>query len=138
MDIPGGRYKNQIDYILIKKRWLRCVTNSRAYPGPDCGTDHNLVGATIRLRIKKQGLRSIGMKINLSALDDPLLREAYNVEVNNRFEELRLLEEERPPEHLYPEVKVTVKDAAERVLGRAPRRKNRPWITEDTLQLMDR
>ena len=48
---PGGGHRNQIDYILIKKRCMKCVTNVRAYPGPDCGSDHNMVSAIIKLRI---------------------------------------------------------------------------------------
>jgi len=50
---PGGKHRNQIDYLLIRRRWLRSVMNSRAYPGADCGSDHNLVCATVRLRIKR-------------------------------------------------------------------------------------
>lgn len=134
---PGNRYRNQIDFILINKRWLKCVTNSRAYPGPDCMSDHNLVGVTLRLKIKKQKQQTNYVKLNLCALEDPILKDAYNVEVNNRFEALRLLEEDKPPEQMFQALKTVVKNSAESVLGRAPRRRNRPWISEETLQLMD-
>ena len=135
---PGGRCRNQIDFILIKKRWLRCVTNSRAYPGADCGSDHNLVAATLKLRIRRPKALSVGVRLNPRALDDPLLQEVYNVEVNNRFEELRLLEDDKPPEEMFKKVKDTVTATAESILGKAPRRSKQPWISEETQQLMDR
>ncbi|XP_037803620.1 craniofacial development protein 2-like [Penaeus monodon] len=38
---PGSDFKNQIDYIAIKKRYRSAIKNSKAYPGADCGSDHN-------------------------------------------------------------------------------------------------
>ena len=37
---PRGSYRNQIDYLLIRKRWRNSVLNAHTYPGADCGTDH--------------------------------------------------------------------------------------------------
>ncbi|CAH1258964.1 Hypp2118 [Branchiostoma lanceolatum] len=81
---PGGRYRNQIDYILINRRWSKCVTNSRSYPGLDCGSDHNAVIATLKLRIKRNSQRNRRNQLNLAALEIPAVREKYNIEVNNR------------------------------------------------------
>ena len=38
---PDGKTRNQIDYILVKRRFLKCVINSRAFPGADCGSDQS-------------------------------------------------------------------------------------------------
>ena len=50
--MPGeiGRY--QLDYILVKHRYRNSVKNSRAYPGADANTDHNLVAANLELKLK--------------------------------------------------------------------------------------
>ena len=50
---PGGRYKNQIDYITINKRFRNAVTQVKTYPGADCNTDHSPVVAEIKIRLKK-------------------------------------------------------------------------------------
>ena len=71
---PGGGYRNQIDFILVKNRWKTCVENSRAYPGPDCESDHNLVGAVIRLKIKKNEFKSRRVRLNLDALRTPMVK----------------------------------------------------------------
>ena len=110
---PGDRCRNQIDYILIRKRWLKCVTNSRAYPGADCGSDHNLVSATVKLRIKRDRARTNKIRLNLTELDKPTTKEAYNIQINNKFETLRLLEEERTPGELYLTVREAMMNTAE-------------------------
>ena len=134
---PGDRYRNQVDYILIKRRWLRCVTNSRAYPGADCGSDHNLVSVMVRLRIRRERPRIKRLRLNLRALDNPAMKVAYNIAVNNKFEALRMLEE-RTPDELYIALKEVVKTTAKEILGREPKRPNRRWISDETLMLMDR
>ena len=135
---PGGRCRNQIDYILIRRRWLWCVTNSRAYPGTYCRSDYNLVGATVKLRIRRERSRTRRIRLNLAALDDPATRVAYNVEINNQFEAIGMLEGERPPEEMFTALKKVIKTIAEEVLGREPKRTNQRWISDKILQLMDR
>ena len=38
---PGDIYRNQIDFILINKRFRNAVKQARTYPGADVGSDHN-------------------------------------------------------------------------------------------------
>lgn len=49
---PGRQYKNQIDYILllVQARWISSINNLKTLPGLDCGSDHNLLLAKIRIR----------------------------------------------------------------------------------------
>jgi len=37
-----GKHRNQIDYILINKRWKSTTRDVRTKPGADCGTDYEL------------------------------------------------------------------------------------------------
>jgi exonuclease III len=50
---PDGIHKNQIDYILINKRWKSTIRDVRTKPGADCGTDHELLVATLQMKLKK-------------------------------------------------------------------------------------
>ena len=50
---PGDTGRFQLDYILVKHRYRNSVKNSRAYPGADANSDHNLVMAKIELKLKK-------------------------------------------------------------------------------------
>ncbi|XP_031765000.1 craniofacial development protein 2-like [Galleria mellonella] len=49
---PGDRYRNQIDYIIINERWRSSITNVRTFPSSDCGSDHQLLVANLRLCLK--------------------------------------------------------------------------------------
>ena len=48
----GGNYHNQIDYIMVKRRFQSSVNiaKTRSFPGADVGSDHELVMMTFSLR----------------------------------------------------------------------------------------
>ena len=66
-------------------------------PGADCGSDHELLIAKFRLKLKKIGktTRPFGYDPNQIPYD-------YTVEVTNRFKELDLID--RMPEELWTEI----------------------------------
>ena len=37
---PDGSTRNQIDYILINSKWQLSIINAQAFPGANCGSDH--------------------------------------------------------------------------------------------------
>ena len=78
------------------------------------------------------------MKLNLEALSMPIVKEMSNVQVNNRFEVLKLLDEDHQPNELFKEFKEAVLTIAREVLGKVPKKNTKPWISENTLCLMDR
>ena len=49
---PDGFTHNMIDHILISRKWRSSVTNSRACPSADVGSDHQLLIVNIRLKLK--------------------------------------------------------------------------------------
>ena len=50
---PDDRHRNQIDYILCSQRWRSCIQSTKTRPGADCGSDHELLIAKFRLKLKK-------------------------------------------------------------------------------------
>ena len=44
-----------IDYILFSQRWRSSVQSAKTRPGADCGSDHELLIAKFRLKLKKVG-----------------------------------------------------------------------------------
>ena len=49
----GGQHQDQIDYILCSQRWRSSIESTRTRPGADCGSDHELLIAKFRLKLKK-------------------------------------------------------------------------------------
>ena len=52
---PDGQHRNQIDYILCSQRWRNAIQSAKTRPGADCGSDHELLIAKFRLKLKKIG-----------------------------------------------------------------------------------
>ena len=49
------QYQSQIDYLLCSQRWRSSIQSAKTRPGADCGTDHELLIAKFRLKLKKVG-----------------------------------------------------------------------------------
>ena len=52
---PDGQHLNQTDYILCSQRWRSSIQSAKTRPGADCGSDHELLIAKFRLKLKKAG-----------------------------------------------------------------------------------
>ena len=48
---PGGRHRNQTDYILCSQRWRSSIQSGKTRPGADCISDHELLMAKFRLKL---------------------------------------------------------------------------------------
>ena len=52
---PDGQYQYQIDNILCSQRWRRFIQSAKTKLGADCGSDHELLIAKFRLKLRKVG-----------------------------------------------------------------------------------
>ena len=84
---PDGQHQNQIDYILCSQRWRRSIQLTKTRPGADCGSDHELLIAKFRLKLKKVGKTTRPFRYDLYQIPYD-----YTVEVRNRLKGLDLIE----------------------------------------------
>ena len=75
----------------------KLYTVSKTRPGADCDSEHELLIAKFRLKLKKVGKTTRPFRYNLNQM-----LYDYTVEVRNRFKELDLID--RVPEKLWTEV----------------------------------
>ena len=52
---PDGQHWNQIDYIICSQRWRSSIQSAKTKLGAHCGSDHELLIAKFRLKLKKVG-----------------------------------------------------------------------------------
>ena len=80
------QHRNQIDYILCSQRWRSSIQLAKTRLGADCGSDHELLIAKFRFKLKKveKTTRSSRYELNQIPYD-------YTVEVTKKFKGLDLI-----------------------------------------------
>ena len=101
---PDGQYQDQVDYILCSQRWGSFIQLAKRRLGADCGSDHELLIAKFRLKLKEIGKTTRPFRYDLNKIPFD-----YTVEVTNRFKGLDLIN--RVPEELWMEVCDIVQEA---------------------------
>ena len=74
---PGDLYRNQIDYIMISRRWKSSITDSKAYPGADCETDHSLVVAKLKVKLARNKVMKPTKRLNVKQLENDNIKDEY-------------------------------------------------------------
>ena len=85
---PDWKTHNQIDHILIERRWHLCILDVRSFRVADCYTDHYLVVVKVRERLalsKQAAQKSDGERFNLGKLNELEVRKQYQIEITNKF-----------------------------------------------------
>ena len=108
------QHRNQIDPILCSQRWRSSIQSTKTRPGADCGSDHELLIAKFRLKLKKVEKTAGPFRYDLNQIPYD-----YTVEVRNRFKGLDLID--RVPEELWTEVRDLVQEA---VIKTLPKKRN--------------
>ena len=65
---PDGQYWNQIDYILCSQSRRNSIQSAETRPGGDCGSDHELLIAKFRLKLKKVGKTTRPFRYDLNQI----------------------------------------------------------------------
>ena len=95
---PDGQYWNQTDYILCSQRWRSSIQSAKTRLGADCGSDHELLIAKFRFKLKKVGKTTRPFRYDLNQIPHD-----NTEEMTNRFKELDLID--RVPEELWMDVR---------------------------------
>ena len=122
---PDNSTRNQIDYILCKSRWKSSIKRVTIIPEADCGTDHNLLIADIKVKLKRSMQTQI-YDVEKIGLD-------YSVEIKNRFKALQT--EERTPEELWNDIRTILIETANKKVPKVKRKKVSKWLSEEALKI---
>uniref|UniRef100_A0A914V3E1 Reverse transcriptase domain-containing protein n=1 Tax=Plectus sambesii TaxID=2011161 RepID=A0A914V3E1_9BILA len=133
---PGARgVRNEIDYICVSNNFRSSILDVRSYRGADVGTDHFLLAAKCRLRLKRQPLKDQRPKpFDVVKLKDPELKRQFNAAVRNRFE---LLTPSADVEAQWTNYRDALTAAAEETIGRRRGTFRERWIQERSWKLID-
>ena len=101
----------------------KLYTVSKKRPGADCGSDHELLIAKFRLKLKKVGKTTRPFRYDLNQIPYD-----YTVEVRNTFKDLDMID--RVPDELWNEVHDTVQEAVTKTIPKKKKCKKAKWLSE--------
>jgi len=116
---PDSKTHNQI-WPRIDRRWHSSVLDVRSFRGADCDTDHCLVIAKVRERLavgKEAAQRFDRQRINLWKLNEPEVREQYQIEITNKYAGLENLNDDEDVDRTWENIKENIQTSAKKSLG---------------------
>ena len=125
---PDGQHWNQIDYILCSQRWRSSIQSAQTRPETDCSSDHELLTAKFRLKLKKVGRTTWPFRYDLNQIPNE-----YTAKVRNRFKGLDLID--RVPDGLWMEVCDIVQETGSKTIPKKKKCKEAKWLSEEALQI---
>ncbi|VDP19648.1 unnamed protein product [Schistosoma margrebowiei] len=132
---PDHTTENQINHVCINKKFRRTTANVRTRRGADINSDHHLVVANLKLKLKKNwktGQTTIQM-FNTSFLRDTNKLNEFKIALNNRFQALQdLLKRETTMEDNWKGIKEALTSTCQEVLGRK-KHHHKEWISIEPL-----
>ena len=106
----------------------KLYTSAKTRLGADCGSDHELLVAKFRLRLKKVGKTTRLLRYDLNQIPYD-----YTVEVTNRFKGLDLID--RVPEEQWTEVRDIVQEVIIKIILNKKKCKKAKRLSEEALQI---
>jgi len=131
--------RNQIDYILINKRFKTSILGAQTYPGADVSSDHNPVVAKIRVKLKTLKKPQINKKPDLEKLkgNNPLGNN-IKLKLNDNLKSINLTQvEPYSSDDLWQPIKNTILKVQKEELGYVKKQMKQKWMTVEILQLME-
>lgn len=126
--------RNQIDYIMINRRFRNSIEKTTALPGADVGSDHNPVCSTIQIKLAKIKKKPDKKVPNIKALEDPDVKLKYQEHINN---EIAMISTEVDVEEHWSKIKGTLLAVNNTDLPRPKTLPKQQWMTNAILEMME-
>ena len=129
MDITRWSIPKSDWLILCSQRWRSSIQSAKTRPGADYGSEHKLLIAKFRLKLKKIEKTTRPFRYDLSQIPYD-----YSVEVRNRFKGLDLTA--RVPDELWMELCDIVQETGIKTIPKKKKCKQAKWLSEEALQIV--
>ena len=107
------------------------IQSAKTRPGANCGSDHELLIAKFRLKLKKIGKTTRPFRYDLNQIPCD-----YTVEVTNRFKGLYLID--RVPEELRTEIHDIIQEAVIKTIPKKNKCKHTKWLSDEGLKIAEK
>lgn len=125
---PDGKTRNQIDHLIINRKWRRSLQDVKTKRGADVGSDHQLVIGKLCLKLRKEKASKVRDRLyDTGKLKDQDTRAEFQLEIRNRFRVLQDDEQDLTIDNFNQ----AMNQAAEATLG-YKRKHKESWISSGT------
>ena len=128
MDITRWSIPKSDWLYFFSQRQRNSIQSAKTKLGADCGSDHELLIAKFRLKLKKVGKTTRPFRYDLNQIHYD-----YTVEVRNRFKGLDLID--RVPDELWTEVRDIVQETRIKIIPMDKKCKQAKWLSGEALQI---
>ena len=125
---PDGQYWNKIDYIICSQRWRSSIQSTKIRTEADCGSDHELIIAKFRLKLKKVGKTTRPFRYDLNKISYD-----YIAEVRNRLKGLDLID--KYPMNYGRRFMYIVQETGIKTIPMEKKFKKAKWLSGEALQI---
>jgi len=130
--------RNQIDFVMINRRYRNTVVSCKTYPGADIPSDHNLLLARTKLRLKKILKKMPPRGIDIQKLKEDNILQQTKERLNNDFKTLsENSNHETEMEELWNKIKISITSITQEELKPDKTMKRKEWMTDNILELME-
>ena len=124
---------------MVNKRYKNGIKDVQTYPGADIQSDHSLIIAKTKFKLKKVKKGKPKEQYDLSMLKTENIRQQYAIEVKNRYEVLNIEEvqqtEEEGIETKWNNFKESINEAT-KIIPKKDKKKDKDWMNEEIKELM--
>lgn len=130
--------RNQIDYIMINRRYRNAVVSCKTYPGADIPSDHNLLLARTKLRLKKIDKRKPSKVADMRKLKQDHIFQQTKERLNKEIKTISEGSNQKTEiEDLWNKIKVSITSVTKEELEPDRTVKRQQWMTDSILELME-
>jgi len=139
---PDGQTRNQIDHVLVNKKFRTSVKDTRVFRSADVGSDHHLIKTHIKVKLKRAPRREERRtRYDVEKLKDAKVKKEFCLKLSNRFAILEVepteeVEGSSVLEQMNCNLEKAYNEAAKEILGNK-RSKIKPWISQDAWDLIE-
>lgn len=128
--------RNQIEHIMIRRRFRNTIKSVKTYPGAEIAFDHNPVVAAIHLKLKKMVWKTTKERMDPRRLKDNVVYKNVQKNINDKLNELRYKDNNNITiDQQWQNIKWVLKDMENAEL-KSIKRKNKKRMTQEILDLM--
>ncbi|XP_060533769.1 craniofacial development protein 2-like [Cylas formicarius] len=121
--------RNQIDFIMINRRYRNAVVSCKTYPGADIPSDHNLLLARTKLRLKKIVKKRHSRRINVRKLQQENILQRTRDKINNELGNISQTSNHATEiEDLWNRIKTSIVSVTEEELRQDKQARNRNGV----------